>query len=418
VCGAIARLEPVASAREGALHFCIRQDKNTGASAPSVKIEWQRAVAAMPRKTNACISGLDPSILAVLASPRMTEKLWTSFFRVHVVSESSPDAADVPPVWGTYRVDGTLLRFEPRFPAEPGIRYRASFDSSRLKSLVKELSPSTALDQLGGCQSPLIADFFLPKTAEASTRIAAVYPSGEQLPENLLRLYVHFSAPMSRGDAYRHLKLIDVASNKPVHAPFLELEEELWSPNGKRFTLLIDPGRIKRGLKPREMFGPVLEAGKTYRVEIDRDWMDAEGNALVSDLRRSFRAGPPDEKQPDPKAWSIRPPRAGGREALEVRFPDQLDRALAERLIGVVDSGGNGVSGRVSIAEAETVWRFVPDAPWRLGPYRLSVGTELEDVAGNSVAAPFEVDLTAPITKQVATDRVFLPFEVSRVKNK
>jgi hypothetical protein len=417
-CGATARLELVAPAEEGAPHFCIGQDEGAGSKSQSVKIEWQRAVDSKQRKASACISGLDPSILAVLASPRMTEKLWASFFRVHVVTESRPDAEDVPPVWGTYRVDGKLLRFEPRFPPEPGIRYRAGFEPARLRSLVKELSPSRAVERSGASESPLSADFLLAKTAQAGTKITAAYPSGEQLPENLLRLYIHFSAPMSRGEAYRHLKLIEIATNKPVHAPFLELEEELWSPDGKRFTLLIDPGRIKRGLKPREMFGPVLEAGKTYRLTVDREWTDAHGNALTSEFLRTFRAGPPDEKQPDPKEWAIRPPRAGGREALEVRFPEQLDSALAQRLIGVVDSEGQGVLGQISIADAETVWRFVPEAPWRLGTYRLAIGTELEDVAGNSVAAPFEVDLTAPITKQVASDRLLLPFQVSPTGNK
>ena len=52
--------------------------------------------------------------------------------------------------------------------------------------------------------------------------------------------------------------------------PFLELDEELWSPDGTRFTLIFDPGRIKRGLKPREEVGPVLEAGKSYSLVIDR----------------------------------------------------------------------------------------------------------------------------------------------------
>jgi hypothetical protein len=215
---------------------------------------------------------------------------------------------------------------------------------------------------------------------------------------------------MGRGGAYRHLKLIDVATNKPVHAPFLELEEELWSPDGKRFTLLIDPGRIKRGLKPREMFGPVLEAGKTYRLAIDRDWIDAEGNVLLADFRRDFRAGPPDESQPDPKKWELHPPQAGTLGALEARFLKSLDRALVERLVKVLDPDGREVSGHVSIARSETVWRFVPERAWRAGTYRLAIGTELEDVAGNSVAAPFEVDLTAPITKRVVSDRVEVPF--------
>ena len=257
----------------------------------------------------------------------------------------------------------------------------------------------------------MVKIFVLPKAKLKPTAVVvAVYPSGEQLPENLLRFYIHFSAPMSRGESYSHLKLIDTATNKPVRAPFLELEEELWSRDGKRFTLFIDPGRIKRGLKPRELFGPVLEAGKSYCLIVDSGWMDAAGNVLQSEFRRTFRAGPPDESMPDPTKWSITPPLVGTRDALEVRFPEPLDRALLERLVGVRDPLGQGVSGRVSVHEAETFWRFDPEVPWRAGTYRLVVGSELEDVAGNSVAAPFEVDMTTPITKRVSAERVEVPF--------
>ncbi len=48
---------------------------------------------------------------------------------------------------------------------------------------------------------------------------------------------------------------------RKLDVPFLEVGEELWDPTGTRLTLLLDPGRIKRGLKPREDLGPILEAG-------------------------------------------------------------------------------------------------------------------------------------------------------------
>jgi hypothetical protein len=382
-----------------------------GSVAGKIAIYWEPIAESRPERACANVSGIADAVLGVLNSSKPSDDVWASFFAVRVVTDSKPDPKqEVPRLWGTYSVNGKVIRFVPRFPPAAGIRYRAVFDGAKLRSAVKALSPAVAIIEPKESESPLTADYFREKVASADTKITAVYPTGEQLPENLLRFYIHFSAPMSRGEAYRHLKLIDAATDKPVHAPFLELEEELWSPDGKRFTLLIDPGRIKRGLKPREMFGPVLEAGKTYRFAIDRGWTDAEGNAIVSDFFRTFRAGPSDESMPDPKKWKIESPASGGREALEVRFGEQLDRALAQRLIGVVDSRGQAVPGRSSIAEGETRWRFVPKAPWKVGTYRLAIGTELEDIAGNSVAAPFEVDLTAPITKRVDADRVFLPF--------
>ncbi len=66
---------------------------------------------------------------------------------------------------------------------------------------------------------------------------------------------------MSRGEAYRRIHLLD-ADGKPIERAFLELGEELWDPDGKRFTLFIDPGRIKRGLKPRKGRRPRAGAGQ------------------------------------------------------------------------------------------------------------------------------------------------------------
>ena len=156
---------------------------------------------------------------------------------------------------------------------------------------------------------------------------------------------------MSRGEAYRRIKLLEAATGKRVDAPFLELDEELWSPDGTRFTLLFDPGRIKRGLRPREEVGPVLEAGKSYSLVIDRHWLDASGNLLKAGFRKTFRVGPPDETSPDPKTWTIDAPRAGSRDPLEVRFPEPLDRALLDRLIWVENADAKVVAGQISLGD-------------------------------------------------------------------
>ena len=89
---------------------------------------------------------------------------------------------------------------------------------------------------------------------------------------------------MSTGDNYRHIHLLD-AAGKAVESPFLEIDQELWDPECRRFTLFIDPGRIKRGLKPREDLGPVLEEGKAgFTLVIDRAWADAADQAVEGGL--------------------------------------------------------------------------------------------------------------------------------------
>src|SRR4051794_15518543 len=48
-------------------------------------------------------------------------KGWASLFPVYA------GTGDVPPLLGTYRVEGELLTFRPTYPITPGVRYRAVF---------------------------------------------------------------------------------------------------------------------------------------------------------------------------------------------------------------------------------------------------------------------------------------------------
>src|ERR1700674_285034 len=132
---------------------------------------------------------------------------------------------------------------------------------------------------------------------------------------------------MGRGEAYRHIHLLD-SSGKEIEAAFLELGEELWDPAMRRFTLLCDPGRVKRGLKPREELGPVLEEGKSYTLVVDRDWPDASGAILQAPGRKSFQVSPPDDTPIDPSVWKIEAPSAGTVDALVVRLGEPLDHSL------------------------------------------------------------------------------------------
>lgn len=281
------------------------------------------------------------------------------------------DAAGSPPMLGTYTVRGPDVRFRPRFPFVPGQAYRAEFRA--------------------GPDGPAVTRFTIPALPlPPPAVVAAIYPSADRLPENLLRLYLHFTGPMRRGEVYDHVKLL-TAKGKAVESPFLEIGEELWDPSGRRLTLLIDPGRIKRGLKPREDIGPVLEADQGYVLVIDAGWRDAHGRPLGKEFRKSFRAEAAAEKAIDPAAWKLQSPKAGTRAPLAVVFPAPWDHALLLRVVTVTGPDGP-VAGRAAVDKAETVWTFTPKDIWAKGAYELVAGPELEDVAGNRIGRPFEVD--------------------------
>jgi hypothetical protein len=248
-----------------------------------------------------------------------------------------------------------------------------------------------------------------PGKAPEPTRVASVLPSADVLPENTLRFYLLFSGPMSRGEAYRHIRLREKATGAEVDGAFLELGEELWDRDQTRFTLLFDPGRIKRGLKPREELGPALREGGEYALEVDRSWRDASGNPLAETFTKTFRATGPDETSPDPKSWTIAPPKPGTTEPLQVESPEPLDPFLFARKVKVLDADGKPVAGNVRVEPGERVWALTPKGPWRPGTYTLRAEDPLEDVAGNRLSRAFEVDRLGPLTPErpVAFDRGF-----------
>lgn len=301
---------------------------------------------------------------------------------------------------GAYRVESGVLRFEPQFLLEPGVAYRAIFRPDQLPG------------KGGKGSAPITSVFKLPpRNSTPTTVVSHIYPSADALPENLLKFYIHFSAPMSRGRIYDHIHLRD-SDGKEVELPFLEIDEELWDPTMTRLTLIIDPGRIKRGVLPLEEVGPALEAGKKLTLVIGREWRDGTGNPLKEDFRKVFKVGPPDRDPPDPAHWKIQSPKAGTREPLAVAFPEPMDHALAQRVISVTGESGELIEGKVELEDQERRWTFVPDNPWLRRVYNLVIQTTIEDLAGNNIGKPFEVDLFEGVQRRLATSTVKLPFEV------
>src|SRR6185436_4940440 len=164
------------------------------------------------------------------------------FSRLLAAYVVDPDAkSEPPPMLGSYSIEGETLRFTPRYPLRFSTEYRVVLRWAETKA------------------GEITLTVKVPESTAARSEVKHVYPTASVLPENLLKFYVHFTAPMSRGEAYDRARILD-ADGKPVKVPFLELAEELWDETGTRLTLLIHPGRIKRGLKPIEESGPVLEA--------------------------------------------------------------------------------------------------------------------------------------------------------------
>jgi hypothetical protein len=296
------------------------------------------------------------------------------------------------------------VRFTPLFPLDPGRRYDVTFDFSRIPGAAPAEAPP----------APLAGTVALPaSTAEPSTVVARVYPTGDRVPENMLRMYIEFSAPMGRASGVEHIALLD-HTGREIEGAVLPLDYEFWSPDHKRFTVFFDPGRVKKGILPNREMGRPLEIGTTVTLVVAREWRDAQGLPLREDFRRVFNVGPADEQPLDTARWRIQPPKAGGRDRLVVSFPEPLDHGLLMRALGV-RRNGQPVQGEAVVSPGETTWAFTPSAPWQSGAYDLLALDILEDLAGNQIGRAFEVDNFDTVDKSPNPQTITLPFRTGPI---
>ncbi len=327
------------------------------------------------------------------------------------LSDGKPTAqsatAASPAILGTHEVRANQLRFQPAFPLAAGERYLAVFEPSSLS--VPGLAQQTT-------------EYQVPRSEPASTEksppgVVALYPSGTIAPANHLKFYIVFSEPMQQGDIWGHFSLENLTQNITVPRPFRHTE--LWSEDERRLTLWFHPGRQKTGVNLNVEIGPILKEGDEYKLVISGNWATRRGTKLGEPIFKKFRAGPPDKQQPVPERWILSAPRAGTRDILRCELHEPLDWSLllSEIHVETVTSPNRQIAGTAEAGYGEMSWNFEPKEPWKPGTYRLSIGTLLEDLAGNSIERPFEVDVTAKPKTSTAKEKpvgktVYREFEI------
>jgi hypothetical protein len=214
---------------------------------------------------------------------------------------------------------------------------------------------------------------------------------------------------MSRGEAEQHIHVLD-ATGKMLPGVFLP-GQELWDPNNQRLTMTFDPGRIKRDLTSNRAMGPPIADGRRYTLRIDREWRDGAGVPMVEPFTKAFRGGPAVRQGPDPKSWTIAAPAAGTRAPLVVSFGRPMNYTLLQRMLKVAAPGGD-VSGTIDVARQESEWRFTPRQAWTAGAYQLVADTSLEDLAGNKIGHPFDIDVFDKVTERITTSSTTIPFQI------
>ncbi|MEL7485633.1 MAG: hypothetical protein AAGJ87_00290 [Pseudomonadota bacterium] len=216
-----------------------------------------------------------------------------------------------------------------------------------------------------------------------------MYPTSAELPANLLRFYLYFPYKVAARNVLNHITLQDSTGRK-VDGAFLENRYDLWSPDRRRLTLLLNPGRVKTGLGAHDTLGRALIPGQDYSLSVNETALRGEhckGRAK-SVFRFSVTAADIDPPKPD--SWLMVTPAAGTLGPLVVDLGSPHDHLSLAFRLRVTDPEGVGVPGRIHLGPDETVWRFTPSEPWSRSLHRLLIDETFEDLAGNRPSGVFD----------------------------
>jgi len=279
--------------------------------------------------------------------------------------------AAAEPLFGSVTKESASVRFSAALPLVPGETYRVEFQKA------------------DGIWNTQRLQFAQPPSAAPAVTIS---PSPTVLPANALKLYLHFSQPMEQGVFLDRITL-QRQDGSVVHGAFRETE--LWSPDGKRLTLWLHPGRQKTGVNLNLDEGPVLQEHRQHTLRIAASWRSTTGVALGKETVFTLAAGAVDHTCPDPLRWQITAPKAGTRDPLVVTFDEPLDPAMLASALEV-QRGEAELAGLVTVAADARTCSFTPKVDWTPGACVLKIAPLLEDLAGNNLLGPFEVDRDAP----------------------
>jgi len=330
------------------------------------------------------VARLPAELAGKLPAGRLTQEQGEAVLKVALVADHSRTPG--PSMIGTYRHAGDQVTFTPRFPFSAGAVYRATLNVPGNKM---------SLDY----RVPMLA-------AKASPRVVKIYPTADVLPANHLRFYIYFDRPMRGGkELFKHLAILDEKGHE-IDEPWLY--DEIWDEANNCLIVFIHPGRIKWGVELRELMGPVLHEKRSYSLVVRGEWTDLEGNKIGKDTIKKFRTTGEDRVRIELSDWKLTPPTAGTRDAVALMLPKSVDYRSLQTGLTVTNARNETVAGEIAVGKDEKSWRFTPTQPWQPGPHRVNVNPDLEDVAGNTPARPFDMDLGTP--KQ-PTQKLHFEFE-------
>ncbi|MBX2816484.1 MAG: hypothetical protein KTR24_10815 [Saprospiraceae bacterium] len=308
-----------------------------------------------------------------LSKEKLTPETYGSLFYVRVHPKIN--------VLGRHFLTDSSLVFQPKYLPDPSLVHHAYLDLALLAHYIPDL------DHPLGIVHQEIS--FAGQQQSPATEILRLSPNFDTVPENILRTYLHFTAPMGFENPFAFISLLNEAGDTLKDA-FVELPEGLWNRDRTRLTLLFHPGRIKRGVGLRQAMGPQLMVNQVYRLVVSSHWKDAHGNRLKAPLSKKWIIGEAFRDRLRLCEWQLGLPRSSSRAPLLVRPKTPLDPVLAQKMLTI--SQNDQVMVGIWMQTGKREWRFTPKEEWSSGTYTLSADAHLEDIAGNTMHAAFDVE--------------------------
>lgn len=341
---------------------------------------------------------LGVDIMASLGKYIEADRPLGSVLRVTVAEAAPVTDGDPLDILGRYQVLEDGVRFLPHFPFERGLLYRVSFDPRPL-----------ACPELSGV---LTLEFLLPREKTAlRPEVEHIFPSDHCLPENLLRFYVCFSNAMQRGRAQAEISLIG-PDGEPAPDALYRAPIELWDGSMRYLTILLDPGRLKRGVGPNRKLGPPLKSGRIYTLTVGSGMTDLTGNQLAKTVYKRFYITDAVREHIAVEQWKIVPPEPSSHRPLVLTFPRPLDWAMLSQSITILSTDKQLIEGRAVVDQCERRWSFTPTSSWSSGNYHVHIASSLEDVCGNTVFAAFDRPLRSGSDFAYGVANHSIPFQV------
>lgn len=217
--------------------------------------------------------------------------------------------------------------------------------------------------------------------------ITAIYPSGDTLPENLLRMYVRFSDPMKTVGNLENIRIVD-RQGKEVKGSIFNNAYELWDESQKQLTLIFDPARVKTGLRVNETLGRALKPHQAYQLIIEN--LETVEHIKLATYVKNFYVTLTDDTRPNTTKWNIYTPEVGSSNPLTVTLREPADWMSLLHRIRIVNEKDEYITGSIKIRRQEKEWVFTPDKKWKSGNYFMHINARFADPCGNNLNGLFD----------------------------